>query len=147
MKKLKPPSTEHSVVVENREKDGLLYRAMIPVRGKIVGRRIPEILAAIGSEEIIDDRWPDANGGSMTKMEAVMRVVFDMALEGDRWCIDFIANRLEGKPASAPAPVDAGRDVRDIPTDQLLALLGDQQAEIERQVNDRLLALGLGPVE
>jgi hypothetical protein len=34
----------------------------------------------------------------MTKREALVRVIYDKALEGERWACEFIVDRTEGKP-------------------------------------------------
>ena len=50
---------------------------------------IADILKDISSEEF------DSNN---SKLEKVLQVVFDKALKGDMKAIEFIADRLEGKP-------------------------------------------------
>jgi hypothetical protein len=52
-------------------------------------RCIPDILQKIGEEEGTID--------GMDKLEVVMRKVFQYALEGKSWAVEFIANRTEGK--------------------------------------------------
>ena len=54
-------------------------------------RTIPDILHKIGDEEGTVD-------GSLTKLDVVLRKVFDYALEGKSWAVQFIADRTEGKP-------------------------------------------------
>ena len=53
---------------------------------------IPDILRKIGAEEI------ETKGGRMTKIEALMHMVYKRAVEGDQWAVNFIADRTEGKP-------------------------------------------------
>lgn len=54
-------------------------------------RSIPDILHKIGDEEGTVD-------GNLTKLDVVLRKVFDYALEGKAWAVQFIADRTEGKP-------------------------------------------------
>lgn len=53
---------------------------------------IPEILRQI-SDEIHE--------GNLTKLESLLRLVYDHALAGEPWAVNFIADRLEGKPKQA----------------------------------------------
>ena len=54
-------------------------------------RSIPDILHKIGDEE-------GTVSGKYTKLDVVLRKVFDFALEGKSWAVQFIAYRTEGKP-------------------------------------------------
>ena len=54
-------------------------------------RSIPDILHKIGDEE-------GTVSGKYTKLDVVLRKVFDFALEGKSWAVQFIADRTEGKP-------------------------------------------------
>jgi len=51
---------------------------------------IPDILRKIGDEE-------GTKSGDLTKLQYVMRKVFDFAVEGRPWAVQFIADRTEGK--------------------------------------------------
>ncbi len=51
---------------------------------------IPDILRKIAEEEGTSD-------GRYTKIEVIMRKVFEFALEGRPWAVQFIAERTEGK--------------------------------------------------
>ena len=51
---------------------------------------IPDILRKIGDEE-------GTKSGDLTKLQYVMRKVFDFAVEGKPWAVQFIADRTEGK--------------------------------------------------
>jgi len=53
-------------------------------------RCIPDILREITAESI---------KGSKTKLHQMLSNVVDNALTGDQWSIQFIADRMEGKPA------------------------------------------------
>jgi len=53
---------------------------------------IPDILRKIGEEEV------DTNIGKSTRLDVVMRKVFDFAVSGKSWAVEFIAERTEGKP-------------------------------------------------
>tara|TARA_A100001201_G_scaffold50359_1_gene50142 strand:- start:146 stop:475 length:330 start_codon:yes stop_codon:yes gene_type:complete len=77
---------------ENRNKKGQFVAGNTASVGK--GRpkgtkSIPDILRKISDEE------GTTNG--MDKLEVVMRQVFNFALEGKSWAVQFIAERLEGK--------------------------------------------------
>ena len=52
-------------------------------------RTIPDILRRLGQERVKD--------GEQTRLEAVLRKVYDLALEGQAWAVQFIAERTEGK--------------------------------------------------
>jgi hypothetical protein len=54
-------------------------------------KSIPDILRKIGEEEGTKDGIP--------KLEVVMRMVYSYALEGRSWAVQFIADRMEGRPA------------------------------------------------
>jgi len=51
---------------------------------------IPDILRAITTEKA--DGYP-------TKLHKILNNVVNLAMEGDQWSIQFIADRMEGKPA------------------------------------------------
>jgi hypothetical protein len=51
---------------------------------------IPDILKAIGKE-------PGTVDGKHTKLDIVLRKVFEFALDGQAWAIHFIADRTEGR--------------------------------------------------
>ena len=51
-----------------------------------------EILRAIGEEFI------DTKGGKITKVEALMRMVYKEAIGGNNWAVNFISDKCEGKP-------------------------------------------------
>ena len=53
---------------------------------------IPDILRKIGKEKI------EVNGKQMSKIEALMRMVYKEGSEGNAWAINFVAERTEGKP-------------------------------------------------
>ena len=53
-------------------------------------RSIPDMLLKIGGEEGTKD-------GQYSKLEVVLRRVFEYALEGKAWAVEFIADRTEGK--------------------------------------------------
>jgi|GEM_PF-4200771 len=56
---------------------------------------IPDVLRRIGDEEYegTRKRFKEAS-----KMEVVLRVVFERAMAGHSWAVQFIADRLEGRP-------------------------------------------------
>lgn len=54
-------------------------------------RRIEHLLEKIGLEEV------HVGGLTLTKLEAVMRSVYQYALKGNSWAVQFIAERTEGK--------------------------------------------------
>ena len=51
---------------------------------------IPDILRKIGAEDGTSD-------GTHSKLDVVLRKVFEYALEGKAWAVEFIASRTEGK--------------------------------------------------
>ena len=53
-------------------------------------RSIPDILKKIGDEEGTVD-------GQKSKLDGIMYKVFEYALEGRPWAVQFIADRTEGK--------------------------------------------------
>lgn len=53
------------------------------------GLCIPDILNRIGKEPAGIDK--------LTKLEAVLCLVYKKALEGDNWCVEYISSRTEGK--------------------------------------------------
>ena len=53
-------------------------------------KSIPDILRRIGDEEGTLD--------GKTKLDVIMYKVFQYALEGKHWAVQFIADRTEGKP-------------------------------------------------
>jgi len=55
---------------------------------------IPRILREIGKEEI----QLNETGETTERLEYLCRKVWDMALSGNRWAIDYISNRTEGTP-------------------------------------------------
>ena len=75
----------------NRESNGQ-FKAGVSgnPKGRPKGSRsIPDILRKISDEEGTLD--------GMDKLEVVMRKVFQYALEGKSWAVQFIAERMEGK--------------------------------------------------
>ena len=68
-------------------------------------RCIPDILSAIGKEYVA--------GSDQTRLEFVMARVFDYAVKGKSWAVQFIAERTEGK-------VTQGVDVSGIETMQII---------------------------
>jgi len=53
---------------------------------------IADILSAISKE---------VSEGNVTKLESLLREVYNHALKGELWAVHFIADRLEGKPKAA----------------------------------------------
>ena len=66
---------------------------------------IPDILRKIGDEE-------GTKSGDLTKLQYVMRKVFDFAVEGKPWAVQFIADRTEGK--AVERKVDVTEEWKDI---------------------------------
>ena len=52
---------------------------------------IPDILRKIGNEKVITKQ------GEMTKLEAILEIVYVKARNGEAWAVHFIADRTEGK--------------------------------------------------
>ena len=53
---------------------------------------IPDILNRIGDEEVTDK-----SGNTLSKREFVLRAVYNRAVKGENWAVQFIADRTEGK--------------------------------------------------
>ena len=62
-------------------------------------KSIPDLMRKIADEE---------NDDGYTKLESILRKVFDEADKGTRWAVEFIANRIEGRPFQAvyTSPID-----------------------------------------
>jgi len=60
------------------------------------GLRFPDILEKIGAEEV--EITIEGKKLKMPKEEIIMRKVYSLALKGEKWCVEFIANRTEGLP-------------------------------------------------
>jgi len=80
---------------DNRHKNGQFTKG---VSGNPDGRPpkircIPDILNKIGGELI-------AELEGVTKLEAIMRMVYRKAFEGENWAVRFIAEYTEGKPVT-----------------------------------------------
>ena len=83
----------------NRNSDGTFANG---VSGNPKGRpkgssSIRDILRRVGTEEI-----PETNE---SKLEVIMRSVFQQAVEGKSWAVQFIADRLEGKAVERSADI------------------------------------------
>ena len=79
---------------------------------------IPDILRKISDEDGNKD---------MTKLEAVLRVAYQKAAQGDLRAIQFIAERLEGKPhqsTSVKAEVVQESPLKGFSTDELRTMAG-----------------------
>ena len=77
---------------DNRNPDGTFK---VGVSGNPNGRpkgssSIKDILRKIGMEDGTEDGLP--------KLEVIMRKVFIEAVDGKPWAVQFLADRLEGKP-------------------------------------------------
>lgn len=66
---------------------------------------IPDMLKRIGEEDIpadlrerVEKIFNEAELGQITMLEAVMRTTMMYAIQGKSWAVQFIADRLEGKP-------------------------------------------------
>jgi len=77
---------------------------------------IPEILRRIGEEESQVDP-------SMTKLEALLRRVYEFAARGEAWAVEFIADRTEGRPVQ-------GFNVSTNDGQPLVAIVSESQVEV-----------------
>ena len=78
---------------ENRNKKGQFVAGNTASVGKGRPKKvqsIPDILRKIGDDQGTKD-------GEHTKLEVVLSKVFDYALQGKSWAVQFIADRTEGK--------------------------------------------------
>jgi len=76
---------------DNRNADGTFKSGMSGnQKGRPKGiQQIPDLLRKIGEE--------DGSVAGYTKLEVVLRRVFQFALEGKSWAVEFIAERTEGR--------------------------------------------------
>jgi hypothetical protein len=82
-------------------------------KGRLPGKiSIPDLLKRIGAENI------KTGDGEMQKLEVVMRKVFKYAVEGKSWAVQFIADRMEGKPAQS-LELSGGLDLENATASQL----------------------------
>jgi len=51
--------------------------------------------------DILSAILKEVSEGNVTKLEALLREVYNHALKGESWAVNFIADRLEGKPKAA----------------------------------------------
>jgi len=65
---------------------------------------IPDLLRKIGEESVTDElaeaikKKYDADLSDMTMQEAILRTTYAYAISGKAWAVQFIADRMEGKP-------------------------------------------------
>jgi len=63
------------------------------VRGANKGSRsIPDILRKIGEQQ-----KQTSELGKAEKLDVLLNVVYNLALQGEKWAVEFIADRTEGK--------------------------------------------------
>jgi hypothetical protein len=68
------------------------------------------------------------------KLRRLAEKVFDLALAGEGWAANMIADRLDGKPvAEQTVNLNVQRDIRDYDDKELLAIVAKAQAEEERK--------------
>lgn len=119
-------------------------------------RRIADVLKEVTAEAMVTQD----TGAYITRMEIILRYVVEQAMQGNLWCIQFIAERMEGKPTAYIETHHNDRDLSDIPTADLIEALdspsvdgvgvvGSELAErfesrVQFEVNKRL-ALMLDP--
>ena len=92
---------------DNRHENGQFKKGM---SGNPSGRpkgsmSIPDMLKRIGEEEVpneLQDRvqrlFGEAEIGKISMLEAVMRTTMMYAIQGKSWAVQFLADRLEGRP-------------------------------------------------
>lgn len=76
-------------------------------KGRIKGGvQIPDLLRRIGERKIPKELharlFPPNDSGdnikrNLTRLEALMEVIYGLALDGEPWAVQFIADRTEGK--------------------------------------------------
>ena len=66
---------------------------------------IPDMLRRIGEEDVpeeilkkVEKIFKKVEIGEITMMEAIMRSTMMYAIQGKSWAVQFIADRMEGKP-------------------------------------------------
>lgn len=93
-------------------------------KGRPKGRTsIPDTLRRIGAEPA-----PGQNG--VTNLEAVMRLVFNEAMDGKPWAVQFIADRTEGKAVERTENLHATKSIDEMNIEELEILLGEDVDEI-----------------
>jgi len=75
-------------------------------------KHIPDILRQIG-EELTGEK-------DITRLESLCRKVFEHAEKGIRWAVEWVANRLEGRPFQSEIQV-----TKDLPQGFDLCVIGD----------------------
>ena len=92
---------------DNRHENGQFKKG---ISGNPSGRpkgsmSIPDMLKRIGEEEVpneLQDRvqrlFGEAEIGKISMLEAVMRTTMMYAIQGKSWAVQFLADRLEGRP-------------------------------------------------
>lgn len=112
-------------------------------------QRPSDMLANIGRELICVGRTAEV----MTKLERVLRIVWDMSESGDQWAIGFLVDRLEGRPTQKIQVHNTEGDIRDLSTAELMALASDDaqigpqmteafEVEVQARVRQVLAAMG-----
>ena len=61
-------------------------------KGNPGSRRIPDILRKIGAQQ-----KQTSELGKAEKIDVLLNVVYNLALQGEKWAVEFIADRTEGK--------------------------------------------------
>ena len=82
----------------DRNKNGTFKKGHANLGGRHkTRRRIEPLLQAIGAEMVTIE---EENGEPVivTKLEAVLRKQYDLAIDGDKEAVRFISERTEGKP-------------------------------------------------
>ena len=82
-------------------------------------QNIPDILRKIASQE--------GKIKGMTKLEIVLENVFQFAMDGRPWAVQFIADRTEGKPhqsTSVHAEIIESDPLKDLTVDELRKIAG-----------------------
>src|SRR3989304_2718496 len=93
---------------------------------------IPDILKKIGEETAIYKKK------KFTKLDAVLYKVFEFALDGKPWAVQFIAERTEGKPIQ-PIEIDANVNQRISIEQRIKELSNKTPEEIIDELNQEIL--------
>ena len=81
-------------------------------KGQSKGKGIRQMLERIGKES-------SKKGGDLTKLEYVCRKVWDEAAKGERWAIEILYDRMEGKPRQVIEMTNEDEDIGGLSDEQL----------------------------
>ena len=72
------------------------------LKGNPGSRCIPDILRKIGEQQ-----KQTSELGKVDKLQVLLDMVYNLALQGEKWAVEFIADRTEGKAITTNVNVEA----------------------------------------